>query len=131
MASRPEGSPRRRDHQRVVARPPEPDATRPRARTVMQSAHAEASCQTWSAPIMSVAVPFANQPKRLRRAKFSIRSAALARPAAGLVIRVAISRARVTHCGARIRHPSLAGQEGLGAERRPGLGSDTLAYLHE
>jgi hypothetical protein len=54
---RPEGSPRRRDHQRVVALDQEPDATRARARTVMQSAHAGTICHTWPAPIISVAVP--------------------------------------------------------------------------
>ena len=45
---------------------------------------------------------FADQPQRLWRAKFSTRSAAAATLSAGLVIRVANSRARVTYCGARM-----------------------------
>jgi hypothetical protein len=58
---------------------------------------------------------FADQRERLWRAKSSKRSAALVRPAAGLVIWVAISRARATYCGARIRRrdnglPSFAPQ---------------------
>jgi SAM-dependent methyltransferase len=87
------------------ARPPEPDATRPRVRTAMQSAHAQAICQTWPAPIISRRA-FADQRKRLRRAKSSIRSAALAALAAGPVI-------RMTWCRARIRRPSRAARSGL------------------
>ena len=83
----------------------------------IQSTHAEAIGQTWPAPIIPTPA-FADQPKRLKRAKFSRRSAALATLAAGLVIRVAISRARVTYCGARIRRRSATSDFSVVAEKR-------------
>jgi hypothetical protein len=56
------------------------------------SSHAQAIGQSWLSSINPTAA-FADQPTRLKRAKFSPRSAAAATLAAGLVIQVAISRA--------------------------------------
>ena len=61
---------------------------------------------------------FTSQPTRLKRAKFSTRSAAAATLAAGLVIRMAISRARVTYCGARIRRRSATSDSRVVVEKR-------------
>ena len=60
---------------------------------------------------------FADQPKRPRRAVFSRRSAALATLSAGLVIRVATSRARVTHCGVRMERRSATSDSWVVAEK--------------
>ena len=61
---------------------------------------------------------FADQPTRLRRAKFSRRSAAAATLSAGLVIRAAISRARVTYCGARMVRRSATSDSRVVVEKR-------------
>ena len=62
--------------------------------------------------------PFADQPTRSRRAKFSTRSAAAAALSAGLVIRAAISRARATYCGARIVRRSATSDFWVVVEKR-------------
>jgi hypothetical protein len=59
-----------------------------------------------------------SQPTRRKRAKYSRRSAATVTLSAGLVIRVAISRARVTCCGARIRRRSATSDFGVVVEKR-------------
>lgn len=58
------------------------------------------------------------QPVRLRRAKFSTRSAAAWTLSVGLVIRVAIYRARVRHCGARMVRKSAANDFSVVVETR-------------
>ena len=59
-----------------------------------------------------------DQPTRRKRAKSSTRSAAAATLSAGLVIRVAISRARVTYCGARILRRSATSDFSVVVEKR-------------
>ena len=70
---------------------------------------------------------FADQPTRLRRAKFSTRSAAAATLSAGLVIRVASSRARVRHCGARIG-AQVRDQRFLGGGRKAPAGTHFQSF---
>ena len=60
----------------------------------------------------------ADQPTRLRRAKFSTRSAAVATLSAGLVIRVAISRALVAYRGAKMVRRSATSVCSVVAENR-------------
>ena len=62
--------------------------------------------------------PFADQPKRLRQAVCSKRSAAMATASAGLVIQVAISRARFMYCGARMRRRSATSECRVVLEKR-------------
>ena len=79
--------------------------------------HAEATCQTWPARL-TVRPALPDQPTRLKPAKFSTKSAAAATLSAGLVIRVASSRARATYCGARIRHRSATSDSRVVVEMR-------------
>jgi hypothetical protein len=94
----------------------------------MQSAHVEAICQTWPAPIISVAVP----------------SPISQTPRAGEIFhKIGVGNAGggsgdpggdLAGSGGVLRGEDPASepcrQERLGAERRPGLGSDTLDYPH-
>jgi FkbM family methyltransferase len=61
---------------------------------------------------------FADQPTHRKRTKFSTRSAAAATLSAGLVIRVAISRARATYCGARMVRRSATSDSRVVLEKR-------------
>jgi hypothetical protein len=61
---------------------------------------------------------FADKPKCFRRAVYSNRSAAVVTLAAGLVIGVAISRAGVTCCGARIARSLATADLTVGVEKR-------------